>query len=416
MRKASLGTLFLTVFLDLLGFGLVIPFLPGVARDMGASDLVATLLGASYSLMQFIFIPLWGRLSDRHGRRPVLLASIAASALGMVMLGLAPSLFVLFLARIWSGIATANIAVAQAYISDVTSPETRARGMGMIGMAFGLGFILGPFVGGELGHVVIFGRPGALAAFVAAGLSVVNLVLAVFSVPESLPPEAPGSKARAGVRHDVASMRAAFQMSGVSIALAINFLVVFWFAGMEQTFRLFTDDAFGMTMAGTGRVLGFVGVVAVVVQGGLIHPLTRLLGEARLIRAGAFCLAAAFALTGVSPDLGGWARVALFAGAGLIAAGSGLVTPSVSSYVSRRADAGSQGATLGALQSVAALARVFGPAAGGIAYQLAGRTAPYYLGSVGMLLAALLALGLRPIPRRTGTAAAPAPSAPSGGA
>ena len=147
MRKASLGTLFLTVFLDLLGFGLVIPFLPGVARHLGASDLVATLPAVAYSLMQFLFIPIWGRLSDRVGRRPVLLWSIAATAAGMALLGMAQSLVLLFVARLWSGIATANIAVAQAYIADVTPPERRARGMGIIGMGFGLGFIIGPVRG-----------------------------------------------------------------------------------------------------------------------------------------------------------------------------------------------------------------------------------------------------------------------------
>src|SRR3954452_15126016 len=141
MRKASLGTLFLTVFLDLLGFGLVVPFLPGVARAHGASDLVATLVGGAFSLMQFLFIPLWGRLSDRVGRRPVLLWSIAASAVGMAFLGVASTLAMLLAARIWSGIATANLAVAQAYIADITPPAQRARGMGIvIGSAFGLGF------------------------------------------------------------------------------------------------------------------------------------------------------------------------------------------------------------------------------------------------------------------------------------
>ena len=170
-RSASLGTLFFTVFLDLLGFGLVIPFLPGLARDFGASDFVATLPGAVYSLMQFLFIPVWGRLSDRVGRRPVLLWSIAASAAGMAILGFGSSLTWLFVARLWSGIATANIAVAQAYIADVTTPETRARGMGMIGMAFGLGFIFGPAVGGILSRYSVPGlaQVGALPALVASG-------------------------------------------------------------------------------------------------------------------------------------------------------------------------------------------------------------------------------------------------------
>ena len=164
LRNASLGTLFLTIFLDLLGFGLVIPFLPGIARRLGAGDFMATMPGAVFSIMQFLFIPIWGRLSDRVGRRPVLLWSIAASAIGMAMLGFAPTLIWLFVARIWSGIATANIAVAQAYIADVTTPERRARGMAIVGISFGLGFIFGPFIGGELSRFHPFGREGMLPA------------------------------------------------------------------------------------------------------------------------------------------------------------------------------------------------------------------------------------------------------------
>src|SRR5580765_838852 len=173
-RTATIGTLFLTVFIDLLGFGLVIPFIPAMARRLGAGDFVATMPGAVYSVMQFLFVPIWGRLSDRIGRRPVLLWSVAASAVGQILLGFSWSLPPLFLARIWSGAATGNIAVAQAYIADVTTPENRARGMGLIGVAFGLGFIFGPFIGGELSRFSVAGRPGALPAWVAAGLSLVN--------------------------------------------------------------------------------------------------------------------------------------------------------------------------------------------------------------------------------------------------
>ena len=157
--------------------------------------------------MQFLFIPLWGRLSDRVGRRPVLLCSIAASAVGMALLGFARSLTMLFVARVCSGIATANIAVAQAYIADVTTPETRAKGMGLIGMGFGLGFIFGPFVGGELGRFEVMGQEGTLAALVAAGLSVINFVLALITLPESLPRERRGRDARHRRMLDVQAIR-----------------------------------------------------------------------------------------------------------------------------------------------------------------------------------------------------------------
>jgi DHA1 family tetracycline resistance protein-like MFS transporter len=400
MKKASLGALFLTVFLDLVGFGLVVPFLPDLARrEMGASDLVAPLLGTAYSLMQFIFVPVWGRLSDRVGRRPVLLWSIAANVLGMTLLGLAPNLCLLFAARIWSGIATANIAVAQAYVADATPPEGRARGMGMIGVAFGLGFILGPFIGGELGQFVLLGRQGTLAGLTAAALSLANLVLAFLLLPESLPADLRVRRSRPGFALGLNDLRFAMRVGGVPLGLAINFLVIFWFAGMEQTFAMFTDDSFGMNVAATGQVFAFVGIVAALVQGGLVHPLTRRFGEGRLVQAGAVSLAVAFALVGWSASLGNLGRAVLFVGAGLIAFGSGLLNPSVSSYVSRRADSVSQGVTLGAFQSAGALARVFGPAGGGFLYENIGKAAPYFLGSAGMMAAAVLALALDPIAR-----------------
>ena len=397
-RSASLGTLFFTVFLDLLGFGLVIPFLPGLARDLGASNFVATLPGAAYSLMQFLFIPVWGRLSDRVGRRPVLLWSIAASSVGMALLGFGHSLAWLFIARLWSGIATANIAVAQAYIADVTTPETRARGMGMIGMAFGLGFIFGPAVGGILSRYQVPGLAvvGALPALVASALSAINLLLALRTLPESLPPAARGRSVRRAVPLDLAAFRAAVRVPGVGVAVATNFFVIVWFAGMEQTFRLFTDDIFGMTAAATGAIFAVVGVVGAGVQGGLVGKLARRFGEARLIVAGPLILAVAFALLAASPIFGAGARVALYAAAGLIALGNGIVQPSLPSYVSRRAGSTEQGLALGTLQSASALGRVIGPAVGGILYASFSATAPYTFGAVGLLLAAILAAARLP--------------------
>lgn len=387
MRKASLGTLFLTVFLDLMGFGLVIPFLPGVARHMGASDLVATLLGASFSLMQFLFVPIWGRLSDEYGRRPVLLVSIAASSLGMAMLGLAPSLLWLFVARIFSGMATANIAVAQAYISDVTTPETRAKGMGLIGMAFGLGFILGPSLGGLLAHVKWGGHTGALAAFAASAFSAVNFVFALFSLPESSPPERRVRTRKTIAPLDPEALVRATAIPGVGLAIVISFLSVLFFAGMEQTFRLFTEDAFGMSDGATATVFVVVGIVGAGVQGGLIGPLTTRFGETALLRAGLVIESAGFFSLAVSPLLGAGA---LYLAGALIAFGSGLITPSTSSYVSRRAGPAMVGLTLGVLQSAGAMARSLGPASGGLLYQGFGHSAPYVVSGCGVLIAAVL--------------------------
>jgi MFS family permease len=391
IRTASIGTLFLTVFIDLLGFGLVIPFLPGLARRLGAGDFVATMPGAAYSIMQFLFIPIWGRLSDRIGRRPVLLWSIGATAVGMAFLGAAPSLPLLIAARVFSGIATANIAVAQAYVADVTPPEKRAHGMGVIGIAFGLGFILGPFIGGELSRFSVFGREGTLPAFAAAGLAAVNFLLALRTLPESLPPERRGRSLRRAVPLDIAALRAAIAVPGVGVATAVNFAMVLWFAGMEQTFRLFTADGFGMSDAGTGRIFGIVGIVGAIVQGGVVRRLAPRVGEARLVVSGVWIQAAAFALLGLSSDFGPWGVLALYTSAGMIALGNGLTTPSLPAFASRRATLTTQGVTLGALQSASALARAAGPLVGGALYAAIDPRAPYLIGAVGLAAAGLLA-------------------------
>lgn len=405
MRKASLGTIFFTVFLDLLGFGLVVPYLPGVAREHGASALVATLLGAVYSLMQLLFIPLWGHLSDRTGRRPLLLWSIAASAIGMLLLGSATSLWMLFVARIWSGIATSNLAVAQAYIADVTAPEDRARGMGLIGASIGLGFIFGPVIGGVLEAYnqaySLLPRVGALPAYAAAGLSVINLGLALTFLPESLAKEDRGKHVRSPRPFDIERFHLARSFVGVAPALLVNFVVVLSFSGLEQTFRLFTEDAFGMSVHQTGYVLGFVGVILVVVQGLLMRRIARVAPERVLVRTGVLIEALGFLGVALAPTLGREAVAALYAGMGVIAFGRALTAPSLSAFVSKCSDGQHQGVVLGVLQSAGALARVCGPVTGGLLYQAIGPRAPYIAAAIGMAIAGAVSLGLR------GPAAAP---------
>jgi MFS family permease len=399
MRKASLGTIFFTVFLDLLGFGLVVPYLPGVARAYGASDLTATVLGAVYSLMQLLFVPLWGHLSDRVGRRPLLVWSVAASAVGMLLLGSATSLWMLFLARIWSGIATSNLAVANAYIADVTAPEDRSRGMGLIGASIGLGFIFGPVIGGLLeAYSQAYGvlpRVGALPAFAAAGLSAVNLVLALTFLPESLAKEDRGKHVRSPTPFDLDRFRTALRFTGVAPAMAVNFIVVLSFSGLEQTFRLFTDDAFGMNVRETGYVLGFVGVVLVVVQGGLMRRIARLATERILVRTGVLIEAGGFVCIALSPSLGRFAVSALYAGMGIVALGSALTAPSLSAFASKCSDGQHQGVVLGVLHSAGAFARVFGPVTGGLLYQTLGPRAPYVAAAIGMSIAGAVSLRLR---------------------
>lgn len=393
MRRASLGTLFLTVFLDLVGFGLVIPFLPALARDLGASDFTAAALVACYSLVQFVTVPLWGRLSDRVGRRPVLVWSIGASALGMLFLGLAQSLPTVFLARLWSGAATANIAVAQAYIADVTAPGERAKGMGILGMGFGLGFMIGPFIGGELGRFHHFGHQGTLPAFVSAGLSLINLFFALRYLPESLPAERRSQTPRKASRINLAALREVGRHPGLALVLLITFNSTFWFSGLQAIFRLFTLDAFRMNIENTGRVMGLVGLIAVIVQGGLMGKLSRRFGEVRLLGTALILMAVGFALQGLSVGIG----VSIFLVAVSIGGvGTALHMPSISSYISRRMGPDGQGAALGLMQSANALARATGPLVWGLLYGAFGPRIPAYVAAVAV---AVFVLAVPRLPR-----------------
>jgi MFS family permease len=403
MKSApGLGAIFLTVFVDLLGFGLVLPFLAKEARDVfGVSEFVATLLGSVYSLMQFLFVPVWGRVSDRVGRRPVLLWSIAGTALSMSALGgglvWGRSVLWLFAARAFGGIATANLGTASAYIADVTRPEDRAKGMGLIGMAFGLGFIIGPGVGGALSRIEIAGRHGAVPCFVAGGLSAINLVWVWLGVAESLPPQGRvGRPLRRLAPLNLEAMRQSFQLPGVALAILVNFIVVVSFTNLDQTFTFFCADLFGIDERGTGYVLAFIGVVAALVQGALVRAVAPRFGEPALMRAGTFIQALAFAGLVAAGSLASPAL--LLTSGGVLALGNGLTQPSTSAFISRRAPVDRQGGTLATNQSFASLARTFGPALGGWLYANLSPRAPYAVAAAGMMVAFALTAGLRKSP------------------
>jgi len=370
MKRSPLVVLFLTVFIDLLGFGIVLPLLPYYAESFGAGPLTVTLLSSSYSLMQFLFAPVWGRLSDRVGRRPILVLSLAGSALSYLLFGLAGSLAALFATRLLAGVCAANISTAQAYIADVTTPETRAKGMGMIGAAFGLGFIFGPAVGGALSR---YGY--AVPAFFAAGLSLLALALALFRLPESLRQRVglPGGAARGGF--DLGRLWAALVHPGMGLLLLIFFCSVFAFANLEATFALFVERAarFGYTARETGYLFAYMGVLMSLMQGGLVGRLARRFGERRLVAAGTLMLAAGLGVVPLAPGLGG-----LMGALALLAFGAGMNTPSLSSLISRSAGADEQGGILGVSQSMASLARILGPAWGGFAFEQFGPASPYF--------------------------------------
>jgi DHA1 family tetracycline resistance protein-like MFS transporter len=381
-------TLFLIVFVDLVGFGLVIPLLPFYAVRFDASPEQVTLLMAVYSLMSLLAAPLWGRLSDRVGRRPVLLASLFAACLAYLWLGFASRLWMLFAARALAGAGAGNIAAAQAYIADITKPEDRARGMGLIGAAFGLGFIIGPALGGWLAGSDPATADVVTPAWVAAGLSALALLGVLFLLRESLPRERRGLGAAKG---RLAALAEALRRPVLSRLMLIYFLVLLAFSGMESTFALWAMAAFGWGPGQVGYVFAYVGVIAAVLQGGLIGRLARRFGEDRLLLCGLALIAGGLLVLPL-PHTVPFVGVALTA----LAVGMGLVQPSLQSLISRRAGRDEQGEVLGVSQSVGSLSRVLGPAIAGVLFAGLGRDAPYFWGAAVVAIALLLMIRLMP--------------------
>jgi DHA1 family tetracycline resistance protein-like MFS transporter len=354
MKRSPLLVIFVTVFIDLVGFGIVIPVLPFYVEGtkFDASPRVVGLLFASYSVMQLLFTPILGRLSDRYGRRPILFFSLLGTSLGFFVLGFATTLWMLFAGRIIDGITGGNISTAQAYIADVTTEENRAKGMGLIGAAFGLGFIFGPAIGG------ILSRWGAHVPFLFAGaLSLANATLLYFVLPETVTPDHPARVSAATGRWS--QLLNAVSRPRLAFVLAVYFLFVTAFSVMTASFGLFTLYRFGFDAHDTGWIFAFVGVVGAAVQGGLIGRLVKTFGEPPLVIVGALLFAASLVLIPFTgPHTGTLALLALGA---LFALGNGLATPSLTSLASKSAGAGEQGGVLGVTQSVASLSRVAGP-------------------------------------------------------
>ncbi|MBK9649368.1 MAG: MFS transporter, partial [Deltaproteobacteria bacterium] len=328
--------IFLTVLVDLIGFGLVIPLLTFYSEAFGASAMQVTLLMASYSVAQFFFAPVWGALSDRWGRRPVLLLSIGAGTLMLAGFAASWELWMLFMFRTLHGVFAANISVAQAYIADVTTPENRAKGMGMLGAAFGLGFTIGPWLGGELS---VFGLAAPIWA--AAALSAINFVLAL-----ALLPEPPAKADRVRRVFDPAAVLTVLKHPSVGLAVLLTFTLTFSFAMMESTFALYEEHFYGLNAAQVGRALGVVGVVGTIVQGGLIGPAVRRFGEGALVRV---CVPGMGVTLFLLPYAPPWAT--LIAVLVALAIFNGFLSPSLSALISKGAAPSEQGVVMGTNQS-----------------------------------------------------------------
>lgn len=360
MKRSPLVVIFITVFIDLVGFGIVIPILPFYVESYGGTPFALGLLLTSYSAMQLIFSPVLGRLSDRYGRRPVLFVSIVGTGVGFLVMGFATSLWMLFAGRIIAGVTGGNISTAQAYIADITTPENRARGMGLFGAAFGLGFIFGPAIGGLMGWWLGIHAP----VIFAGALSFANAALLYFILPETVTPGHPARHARRGWGYFFGRLRE----TRLAVVVLIYFLFVVAFSIMTTTFTLYTIFRYGYGTLENGAIFAYIGVISAVVQGGLIGRLVKRFGEAALVIAGALVLTAALAaLPYVGRPGGGWygGLEGLLVLLACMSVGNSLATPSLSSLASRSAGAAEQGGVLGMTQSAASLARAVGPYLGG---------------------------------------------------
>jgi len=391
IRRSSLLVLFLIVFIDLIGFGMVIPFLSYYAREYGASGVAVGAVVGIYSIMQFFFAPVWGRLSDRVGRRPVLLISLTASFIGYLLFAFTRSLTVLFASRIIAGAGGANIGTAQAYIADSTTPENRAKGMGLIGAAFGLGFILGPPMSGFLSeagtHRGLAGN--LLPGLVAAGLSLTAFLVAVSVLKESKPPDL---VPRSGlppqfdrrIWHEMAANRL---LASLMAGLFLTLLAV---AGMEISVTLHGRDRFSFRQIDMAYLFLFMGVIVATIQGGLIGRVVKKVGEKGVIIIGAASFTLGFVLI---PSI--WRVPLLYVVAFFIAIGQGLCYPVLTSLVSKVAPENERGSLLGLATSVGSLARFIGPIMAGYLYDLAGAEGAFYGGAAIMALALLVAMRMR---------------------
>lgn len=409
-KRVALFIIFAIVFIDMVGFGILIPLLPyygqtftpaikAIATFFGLhtapEGLVIAILFSVYSLMQFLFSPIWGRLSDRMGRRPVLLFNLLGSVVAYILFGLAGSLLVLFLSRVLQGIFGAKIATAQAYIADITDVDNRAKGMGMVGAALGLGFVFGPAIAGVLisleplvmkfhwAATLLQGNIYALPGYFAAAISLVNLILVYFALPETV--TVADHHQTAQRRLSLMAFRKALEAPNLAQLLLIIFLVTIAFSGMESTFALWGNAALGITEKTNSYLFAYIGVLIAIVQGGLIGMLARKFGERHLVISGIALMAFGLFMIPLSPSIGILMLVLI-----PLALGNGFNTPSINSLISQTGGASDYGGVLGISRSAASMGRIIGPLLGGFVYDALGIQFPFYIGAVIMLVALLV--------------------------
>lgn len=373
----ALSVIFFTIFIDLLGFGIVIPVLPGlVADDLGQPEYMVGIIAAIPPFMQFLFAPYWGSLSDRKGRRPVIMFSILISSVAYIIFSFTNTVFILIGARLLAGIGSGNFSAAQAYVSDISAPSDRAKNMGLIGAAFGIGFILGPPIGGFLkSHYGIW----AIGYFT-AGLCILNFIFVYFFLPES-------NHHKQTVPHSLKlifdQIGTALQNKQIRTLFLVNALFIAAFSMMQIASPLLWKQQYHYNDKEVGYIFGFIGLCSVIVQAGLVGWFVKTIGEKKMLLTGSILMSLGLASLPLIPV----SRFIPFELIGImtIAVANGLIMPAAAALVSKESSASQQGTVLGAMQSFGSLARTIGPLFSGFLYMLM-YAAPFLSGSVIMIL------------------------------
>jgi len=394
-RKSALLFIFITVFVDLLGYGMMVPLLPFYVQEQQGGAAIAGSLGSLYALMQLLSGPVMGSLSDRYGRRPVLLISLLGTSLAYLLLGLAGSLPGIYLAIMLDGITGGNLTTAYAYIADVTTPQERSRGMGLVGAAFGLGLMAGPVMGGLLSAYGL-----GVPAFTAAGIALANVIFGYLVLPESLPLERRISGVAIGRLNSLAQLVGLLRLRSIRMLLVTVFTLNLAFSGLQTNFPLYSQARFSWDTVANGIFFAYVGACAIFVQGVLFRWLQPRLGERRLSKSGLALMTVGLAGMAVA-----WQSWMLYPMVGLVVLGSGVSIPSITGLVSNQVSVGMQGRLMGGTQALLSLTTIIGPTLAGISFEYVAVSAPYWLGS---LLSALALFFAYHALRRTAAYSAPA--------
>lgn len=384
LKKRQLILIFAFVFVDLLGYSLILPLLPYYASDFGATITLVGLLGTVNGLGQLIAAPVIGRLSDRYGRRPLLIVAVSGTILGFLILGFAKNLWIIFLSRAVDGLLGGNAALARAYITDITEPQDRAKSLGLIGAAFGLGFIIGPVMGGFLSLAGL-----DVPAFVAAALSIINLIGIIFWLPESLPPEdRQQRRTNPHTAFNLSNLLDEFRRPCVGPLLLMTLFYGFSFTLFQSNFSLYAKEVLKLSVQNTGLVLTYVGLLSVIVQGFAIGKLTKKFKERTLITASIVALAITLFIWGFTRQI--WVLLIILAP---IALGAGILNTLLSSQLTKAVYKEDVGGTLGLSSSIQTVAQIATPGMGGLILSTLGPWALGVTSSIFMLFAFLTAIG-----------------------